>query len=49
VIHLRSTAVAAPPPPPATKTVIDDGPATKPAKKRVHKPAAKPTTPANPQ
>jgi hypothetical protein len=48
VIHLRSTAVAAPPPPAATKTVIDDGPATKATpKKRVHKPAPKPpaTTP----
>jgi hypothetical protein len=48
VIHLRTTAVAAPPPPPAVKTVIDDGPATKPktTKKRVHKPTP---PPANPQ
>jgi hypothetical protein len=49
VVHLRTTAAAAPPPPPATKTVIDDGPSTKPktTKKRVHKPAPKPgaTTP----
>jgi hypothetical protein len=50
VVHLRSTAAAATPPPPATKTVIDDGPSTKPktTKKRVHKPAANPA-PANPQ
>jgi hypothetical protein len=49
VLHLRATAVAAPPPAPATKTVIDDGPATKTIpKKRVHKPAPKPATP-NPQ
>jgi hypothetical protein len=48
VVHLRSAAVAvAPPPKPAPKTVIDDGPVTnsKPAKKRVHKPAPAPTTP----
>jgi hypothetical protein len=51
VIHLRSAAVApAPPPSPAPKTVIDDGPVTKskPAKKRVHKPAPAPA-PTTPQ
>jgi hypothetical protein len=46
VIHLRSAAVAAPPTAPPAKTVVDDGPATRP-KKRVHKPA--PAPPANPQ
>jgi hypothetical protein len=46
VVHLRSTAAAATPPPAATKTVVDDGPSTKPksTKKRVHKPAPKPGT-----
>ena len=44
VVHLRSAAVAAPPPPPPAKTVVDDGPDTKPktTKKRVHKPAPAP-------
>ena len=46
VVHLRTAAVVAAPPPAPTKTVIDDGPATKTrtAKKRVHKPAPKPST-----
>jgi hypothetical protein len=50
VMHLRATAATAAPPPAATKTVIDDGPSTKPksTKKRAHKPAANPA-PANPQ
>ena len=48
VVRLRTAPVVATPPPAATKTVIDDGPASKAktAKKRVHKPAP---APANPQ
>src|SRR6185437_4249081 len=44
VMHLRTTAAAATPPPAATKTVIDDGPSTKPkpTKKRARKPAPQP-------
>jgi hypothetical protein len=44
VMHLRATAAAATPPPAATKTVIDDGPSTKPkpTKKRARKPAPQP-------
>ena len=51
VVRLRTAPVVAAPPPASTKTVIDDGPATKAktAKKRVHKPAPAPATPANPQ
>jgi hypothetical protein len=48
VVHLRSTAAPAPPAAPPGRTVIDDGPATKPkitTKKRVHKPAPQPGTP----
>jgi hypothetical protein len=46
VMQLHATAAAATPPPAATKTVIDDGPSTKPksTKKRVHKPAPQPDT-----
>jgi hypothetical protein len=44
VVRLRTAAVPAPPPAAPAKTVVDDGPTTKPktTKKRVHKPAANP-------
>ncbi len=48
VLHLRTTVAATPPPPP-TKTVVDDGPATKStAKKRTHKSAPAKPAPAQP-
>ena len=46
IVRLHSAAAPVAPPPPPTKTVIDDGPATKPrTKKRVHKPATNSTPP----
>ena len=51
VVRLRTAPVVATPPPAATKTVIDDGPASKAktAKKRVRKPTPPAPAPANPQ
>jgi hypothetical protein len=51
VVRLRTAPAVAAPPPAATKTVVDDGPASKAktAKKRVHKPAPATPPPANPQ
>ncbi|HEX6772541.1 MAG TPA: hypothetical protein VF126_10990 [Acidobacteriaceae bacterium] len=47
VLRLRTAVVAATPPPQPSKTVVDDGPATKPKahKRTTHKPAPAPSNP----